>query len=371
MGMIKRIINYFNFLKHKKLISNSELFNKEYYIEKNPDVAGSNLSAIKHYLLFGGFEGRNPSEKFDGRFYLDQYPDVKHSKFNPLIHYLIYGFDEGREPFPANYEVVERREPYLNLKLSILGIQLPKSVSFSKLEKDPDLLRDYFPEKHTGTKWPKDGETMIGYKRLTNLEHCVIETINQNIEGDLIETGVWKGGACIFMRALLKDHGIAEKKVWVADSFEGLPEPNPEVYPSDLNDNLYTFSELKVSLDDVKKNFQKYGLLDEQVVFLKGWFKETLPQASIEKLSILRLDGDMYESTIDALFYLYPKLSIGGYCIIDDWGAIPACKTAVTDYRNLFGIDEEINEIDWTGVFWKKEKEIARIPKDRFMQMIK
>src|SRR5205085_12029434 len=101
-------------------------------------------------------------------------------------------------------------------------------------------------------------------------------------------------------------------------------------------------------------NFHKYGLLDEQVVFLKGWFKDTLPTAPIDTLAILRLDGDMYSSTMDALVHLYPKLSKGGFCIIDDYG-LPACRQAVHAYRAQHHIQSEIREIDWTGSFWRKD----------------
>jgi O-methyltransferase len=93
------------------------------------------------------------------------------------------------------------------------------------------------------------------------------------------------------------------------------------------------------------------------VKFLVGWFKDTLPNTPIEKLALLRLDGDMYESTMDALTHLYSKLSIGGYIIIDDWGAVPACKNAVIDFRTKFNISEEIIPIDWSGVYWKKLRE--------------
>jgi macrocin-O-methyltransferase TylF-like protien len=144
--------------------------------------------------------------------------------------------------------------------------------------------------------------------------------------------------------------------VWVADSFEGLPKPNESKYPADKSDVFHTYDELKVSIDDVKNNFSKYNLLDGQVKFLKGWFSDTLPKASINKLSVLRLDGDMYESTMDALVNLYPKLSVGGYIIIDDYSWVEACKKAVTDYRRGHSIDEEIVEIDWTAVYWQKLK---------------
>jgi O-methyltransferase len=91
------------------------------------------------------------------------------------------------------------------------------------------------------------------------------------------------------------------------------------------------------------------------VVFLKGWFRDTLPTAPIEKVSILRLDGDLYESTMDSLVSLYPKVSSGGYVIVDDYGSTPPSAKAVTDYRTKHGIDEPIVKIDWTGVYWRKK----------------
>jgi O-methyltransferase len=142
----------------------------------------------------------------------------------------------------------------------------------------------------------------------------------------------------------------------VADSFERLPKPNKEKYAADKGDRHYILDELAIPMEVVKNNFRKYDLLSDNIKFLKGWFKDTLPIAPIEKLSILRLDGDMYESTMDGLVNLYHKLSVDGYIIIDDWGAIPACKQAVMDFRAMNNITEEIVTIDWTGVYWKKEK---------------
>jgi O-methyltransferase len=268
----------------------------------------------------------------------------------------------------ANYKTTETDLFLFDLKLKLLDAEIPKGYDPVMFLHGSGFLKNLLKEKFNGTNWPQNAETMIGYKRLTNLEFCVKDTIQNGISGDLIETGVWRGGACIFMRALLKMFEVNDKTVWVADSFEGLPKPFPDLFPIDEGDKHHTFSELAVPLEEVKSNFIKYGLLDEQVKFLKGWFKDTLPSAPIEKLSVLRLDGDMYESTIDALFYLYPKLSVGGFCIIDDWGAIPACKKAVNDYRNIFSIQEEIEEIDWTGVFWKKEIEISCLSRTEFME---
>jgi O-methyltransferase len=158
------------------------------------------------------------------------------------------------------------------------------------------------------------------------------------------------------MRAILKAYKIVDRNVWVADSFEGLPPPNPDEYSVDAGDKHHEAKELAVSLEQVQLNFAKYGLLDHQVKFLKGWFRDTLPTAPIEKLAVLRLDGDMYESTMDALNSLYPKLQIDGYLIVDDYGDIPSCKQAIHDYREKHRILDEIIPIDWTGVFWKKAR---------------
>ena len=162
-------------------------------------------------------------------------------------------------------------------------------------------------ERAEGRDWPSEAETMTGLKRLNNLQFCVTDVLRRNVPGDLIECGAWRGGSCIFMRSVLKAYADSERTVWVADSFEGLPKPDPEQYPADTNDLHWTFDELSISLEEVKENFSRYGLLDDQVRFLKGWFKDTLPSAPIEKLAILRIDADMYGSTMEALRYLYPN----------------------------------------------------------------
>ena len=205
-----------------------------------------------------------------------------------------------------------------------------------------------------GRDWPVGAETMIGLKRLDNLEACVRDVCAQGVPGDLIETGVWRGGASIFMRAVLRALGETTRTVWLADSFEGLPKPRKDLYPADAGDGCWRESVLAVSLDEVKANFEKYGLFDDQVRFLPGWFADTLPAAPVEKLAVMRLDGDLYESTIVALRALYPKLSPGGYVIVDDWGAMPACRKAVEDFRRDEGIADPIQEVDWTGVFWQR-----------------
>jgi hypothetical protein len=206
-----------------------------------------------------------------------------------------------------------------------------------------------------GHDWPGLADTMIGLKRLDNLQACAEAVLANHVPGDFIECGVWRGGASIFLRGVLKAHSVPDRRVWVADSFEGLPAPSPDKFPADAGSDLHTFEYLAVPLEEVKRNFKRYSLLDDQVCFLKGWFRDTLPTLSDQTWSLVRLDGDMYESTMNALENLYPNLSCGGYIIIDDYGCVPACRRAVDDYREMHGIRETICAIDWTGVFWQRE----------------
>ncbi len=205
-----------------------------------------------------------------------------------------------------------------------------------------------------GRDWPLKAHSMIGKARMSNLRAAVDYVLAHNISGDFIETGVWRGGACILMRAALKAYGIADRIVWAADSFEGLPPPDAVHYAADAGDQHHEFAQLAVSLEEVRSNFAAYGLLDDQVRFLKGWFKDTLPTAPVDQLAILRLDGDMYESTMDGLRSLFHKVSTGGVVIVDDYGAIASCREAVEDYRKEFGIDSPIMPIDGIGIYWIK-----------------
>jgi O-methyltransferase len=206
-----------------------------------------------------------------------------------------------------------------------------------------------------GLVWPAEAETMIGMQRLTSLQECVETVLADDIPGDLIECGVWRGGACILMRAVLAAYGDETRSVWLADSFQGVPREDTANYKADKGIRLDRYASiLGVPEAEVRANFQCYGLLDEQVRFLPGWFKDTLHDAPIDSLAVLRLDGDLYESTIQALDALYPRLSPGGFCIIDDYHAMQPCEKAVTDYRAKHGISADIVDIDGSGVLWRK-----------------
>lgn len=201
------------------------------------------------------------------------------------------------------------------------------------------------------TDVPERIATLIGKARLDNVHHCVEHVIRNGVPGDLIETGVWRGGATILMRAIVKARG-EDRLVWAADSFAGLPEPDLATYP--LDREFVGHGKLDIGIDEVREQFERYGLLDDGVRFLEGWFKDSLPTLGEQRFGVVRLDGDMYGSTIEALTHLYPRLSPGGFLIIDDYGAYEACRQAVTDYRRQNGIDELIIGVDWTGVYWCK-----------------
>jgi hypothetical protein len=259
-----------------------------------------------------------------------------------------------------------------------------------------------------GEDMPENAMTMVGLKRLENIEHCVARVLEDEVPGDLIETGSCKGGAVIYMRALLKARGVRDRVVYACDTFARGPPPAagngglvhallsaciyglasiPSLawkrallrfvmrvnsdFPADENpddDELHALIFLMKNmflksarpgvtkgLDAVKSNVARYGLLDDQIQFLQGWFSETIPHAPISALSVLRLDGDTYPSTMDGLELCFPKLSVGGFVIVDDYYSLASCKRAVDDYRERHGIDEEIVRIDGLSVYWRNE----------------
>jgi len=194
---------------------------------------------------------------------------------------------------------------------------------------------------------------------MRNLRYACETVLLDGVDGDFIETGVWRGGACILMRGILEAYGDAIRRVFVADSFAGLPPPDVENFPADAGDLHHTRTQLQVSRADVEDNFRRFGLLDERVVFLEGWFKDTLPDAPIDQLAVLRLDGDMYESTIEALDALYHKVSFGGFLIVDDY-FLPACAKAVDDFRERYGITSPVLPIDDWGSYWRVDHKPIR-----------
>ena len=237
----------------------------------------------------------------------------------------------------------------------------------------PDLMRTMRTARAHGHPWWKVGvrvaggevkalnlrnvcefsHTMIGSARMRNIEDCLDRIREDGVPGDLAETGVWRGGATVFMRGYLEAYEMPDRQVWAADSFEGLPVPtHSEDAGRDYSAAVVPI--LAIGLEEVRELFARHGLLDERVRFLKGWFKDTLPNAPIQSLALLRLDGDLYESTRDALEALYDKVSPGGFIIVDDYGDFLPCRRAVDEFRLARGITAPLVNIDWSGEYWRK-----------------
>lgn len=212
--------------------------------------------------------------------------------------------------------------------------------------------------RNKGNDWTYAGDTMIGSKRIDNILQLLTDVIRNDIKGDYIETGVWRGGASVFAKAALSALEPDSTRVsYVCDSFLGLPPGERQLDRGDKgwDNSVY----LKIPSNVVANNFIKYGLLDPNVVFAKGFFNETMPPLSkhIQTLSIMRLDGDMYESTVDVLYHLYDKISVGGYVIIDDWVRCPA-RRACEDFFKVHEINPEIVKIDNLSAYWKKMQQV-------------
>lgn len=240
-----------------------------------------------------------------------------------------------------------------------LYLDLMKRVLTNMVYRDPPIIwpgqgsYDIAWREH-GADVPSVAHTMVGLARLDNVQYCLERVLADNIPGDFIETGVWRGGTCIFARAVLHAYGVTDRQVWVADSFAGIPKTQVDSHPLDRRLQLHRNNDyLAVSAETVAANFERYGLLDDQVRFLKGWFRDSLPTAPIARLAVLRLDGDLYESTMEALNNLYPRLSPGGFAIIDDY-IIRACREAVHEYRDRHGITEPLERIDEFSVYWRR-----------------
>jgi hypothetical protein len=207
----------------------------------------------------------------------------------------------------------------------------------------------------SGTEAP---ETMVSIARLENVRACIETVLRDEVPGDFVETGAWRGGVVIFMRGVLLAHGVTDRTVWAADSFEGFPKhrrfatDRGQDFTGGFGDDC-----LRVDVDTVIANFDRYGLHDDQVRFIPGWFSQSLGTAPIDQLSVLRLDGDLYESTWDALVALEPKLAVGGFVIVDDYGSFSQCADAINDYRRERGIDDPIEVIDAGGVYWRKSRQ--------------
>jgi len=236
-------------------------------------------------------------------------------------------------------------------------LDLMRDSLIGRLNEDPALpsnkvdgYKDDFREQ--GWDRPSKAPSMIGAKRMQNVRSECERVLAEGVPGDFMEAGVWRGGACIMMRAVLKAHGVTDRRVLAADSFAGFPAP-AEGSP-DAGFELCDHPDFAVPLHQVKATFARYHLLDDQVVFLEGPFKDTLPHAPVAELAVLRLDGDTYESTRDSLTNLYHRLSPRGALIVDDYFLFETQRQAVDEFRAAHAISAPIIRIDYFGGYWIK-----------------
>ena len=201
--------------------------------------------------------------------------------------------------------------------------------------------------------------TMTTDERLVSLSRCIEYIHNCDIEGDIVECGVWRGGSMMLVAKKLMQLKSDDRKLFLFDTFEGMSEPGNE----DIAwDNISAKEQLNTSdkfegrnvwcystLDEVKLNLTKTGYRKENITYIKGKVEDTLPYPSIEKISVLRLDTDWYESTKHELEQLYNKLVPGGVLIIDDYGHWEGARKAVDEFITKNGLKLFLNRIDYTG----------------------
>jgi len=273
------------------------------------------------------------------------------------------GLDTARSARAAGPEadLEGLRRAYLDL-LKLCLCDLCASTTFSAARTldgqvfSRELKGDQLRLRSAGMDWPLNGLTMLGLARLDDLQSCVESVVREEVPGDLIETGSWRGGAAILMRATLDALGAHERTVWVADSFQGFPEADQPQRGGNLSAELAAFDFLAVPQEEVEKNFARFGL-ERGVRVVPGFFEDTLPELAGRQWSILRLDGDTYEATRVSLESLHPGLSAGGYVIVDDYLALDQCREAVDEFRRDHGIDEAFEEVDWSSVRWRRGSE--------------
>jgi hypothetical protein len=209
--------------------------------------------------------------------------------------------------------------------------------------------------------------TMTSPERMANSEFCALDAIERGLEGDFVETGVWRGGVSMVMRkAALLTKTDACHESWLFDSYEGLPAENKmdELHSAAWKGQEHSTMDEKGSyafeggVETVKRDVEKFvGGNSDTIHFVKGWFQDTVFKAPISKISVLRLDGDMYSSTMDVLHAFYDKVVPTGYVIIDDYGHWPQCKAAIHDYfdkEKKMNITALLKKVDYTGSYFQK-----------------
>ena len=184
------------------------------------------------------------------------------------------------------------------------------------------------------------------------------------VTGSFVECGVWRGGTSIYAAAVLKAHAAFHRQVVLVDSFQGLPRAS-----SNKDTDIWsTMDFLMIPHEQVKAKFNDLQLLSSNIVFEKGFFNESCPRLRMKmqalrasqpsshggNIAVLRMDGDMYESTMDILFNLYELVPVGGYVIVDDYYSVQAAQNALREFLKIHNTTAAFVDIDKDAVYWKK-----------------
>jgi hypothetical protein len=210
-------------------------------------------------------------------------------------------------------------------------------------------------DKLEGLGRPAKAETMMGGRRLDFLERAILQVIAEGVPGDFFEAGCWRGGGAIFMLGALEALGQTDRRVWAADSFDGYPEPTAASGPIDRA--LWARRDyFAVTRADFDRNVERYGVGRERLRVVEGFFDRSLPGAGVERLALIRIDIDGYEGTRAVLDELYPKLSPGGFVIVDEL-EVPGCKRAIDEHFARTGRREQIVPVPQRrpkAAYWRK-----------------
>jgi len=226
----------------------------------------------------------------------------------------------------------------------------------SRKKKDRDRYVDMEPDFFKILSECK-GHTMTSVERMYSLYKSVEYVTKNSIPGDFVECGVWKGGSAMVILLTLMKHNIKDRKLYLYDTYEGMPKPGKE----DINflgasaidrwNEKTKKGKLKwadVGLNEVKDYLKLSGYPMNKLIFVKGMVENTIPETVPEKISVLRLDTDWYDSTKHELENLYPLLSKGGILIIDDYGHYKGSRKATDDYMEKNKIPFFLSRVDYT-----------------------
>jgi hypothetical protein len=244
------------------------------------------------------------------------------------------------------------RRAYLDLlRLTVCDLAGVATTSVGALPDGGVMARELRGDgrrlRAAGMDWPLHGLTMVGLRRLEDLQACVERVVADGVPGDVIEAGSWRGGAALLIRATLDALGD-DRELVVADSFAG--------FPAGDEDASVAHDFLVAPLADVQEAFARLGL-ERGVTFVPGFFEETMAGLAGRSWALVRLDADTYEPTRLALRALYPGLATGGYLVIDDYGSFEGCRRAIDEFRAEHAIEEPLEQVDFTCWRWRRTSE--------------